>query len=58
MTTETETEIVKQYLKGLAPDELVALLIDIHGANAFEYLVILAAVACADAGDPDDHRHS
>ena len=33
MTTETETEIVKQYLKGLAPDELVALLIDIHGAN-------------------------
>jgi len=24
MTTETETEIVKQYLKGLAPDELVA----------------------------------
>jgi hypothetical protein len=58
MTTETEIEIVRRYLKELGPDELVALLIDIHGANAFEYLVILAAVACVDAGDPDDHRHS
>lgn len=50
MITETEIEIVRRYLKGLEPDELVALLIDIHGANAFEYLVILAAVACVDAG--------
>jgi hypothetical protein len=59
VTTETETEIVKQYLKGLAPDELVALLIDIHGANGSEYLVILAAEACVNAGGhPDDHQHS
>jgi hypothetical protein len=51
MTTKTEIEIVKRYLKELEPDELVALLIDIHGADSSEYLAILAAVA---GGHPHD----
>jgi len=51
MTTKTEIEIVKRYLKELEPDELVALLIDIHGADSSDYLVILAAVA---GGHPHD----
>jgi hypothetical protein len=38
-------EIVKQYLARLEPDELVALLMEVHGSNSSEYLMILSAEA-------------
>jgi hypothetical protein len=42
----TIEEIVKQYLKELEPDQLVDLLMEVHGPICGEeYLIILSAVA-------------
>lgn len=47
MTPENELEIVKRYLKGLEPDQLVALLMKVHGSvDGPVYLMILAAETC------------
>ena len=47
---DTPRDIVKRYLEGLDPEQLVVLLIEVHGADAGAYLAILAAEASVNAG--------